>query len=98
VRLDVLEAEVMVIAPIEEPFTARAYAIRVLRLRMVAVKNSIKRRPARSPCAAIAAGSISSPACTRAGGGMIWSAKMIGSLNSDDQLSRIDLLETRPFC
>src|SRR6266851_2802740 len=61
-------------------FTARAYAIRVLRLRMVAVKNSMKRRLARSPWARMIAGSISMPARTSAGGGMIWSVKMIGCL------------------
>jgi hypothetical protein len=67
--LDVLEPEVVVIALIEEALYARAYAIRVLRLRMVAVKNSMKRRPARSPWARIIAGSVSSPARTSAGGG-----------------------------
>ena len=52
-------------------FTARAYAMRVLRLRMMAVKNSMKRRLARSPLARIITGSISSPARTSAGGGTI---------------------------
>ena len=63
--LDVLQTEVVVIAPIEEAFfTARVRHPRVA-ARMVAVKTSMKRRPARSLCAALAAGNISSPARTK---------------------------------
>jgi hypothetical protein len=40
----------------------------VLRLRMFAVKNSMKRSLVRAPAAAIAAGRVSSPARTSAGG------------------------------
>jgi hypothetical protein len=54
----------------KDRYTARAYAIRVLRLRMVAVKNSMKPRLARSPGARIIVGSVSRPART-SGGGMI---------------------------
>ncbi len=45
--------------------------MRVLRLRILAVKNSMKRRLARSPWARTIAGSASSPARISAGGGLI---------------------------
>jgi hypothetical protein len=45
--------------------------MRVLRLRMLAVKNSMKRRLARSPWARIMDGSASRPARISAGGGTI---------------------------
>jgi hypothetical protein len=48
-------------------FTAHAYAERVLPLR-AAVKNSMKRRLARSPTTRTIAGSASDPARTKAGG------------------------------
>jgi hypothetical protein len=61
----------MSLAPIEEAFD-RAQTIRVLRLIMLAVENSKKGRLARSPWARIIAGSLSSPARTSAGSGMIF--------------------------
>src|SRR5260370_5554861 len=66
--------------PPKNCFTARAWAMRVLRLRMLAVKNSMKQRPARSPWARIMDGSVSRPARFSAGGGTISSVKMIGCL------------------
>src|SRR6266436_2004583 len=47
---------------------------------MVAVKNSMKRRLARSPWARMIVGSVSRPARMSAGGGMVWSVKIIGCL------------------
>ena len=52
--------------------------MRVLRFRMAAVKNSMKRPLARSPRARIITGSVSSPAQTSAGGGTISSVSRIG--------------------
>jgi hypothetical protein len=53
-------------------FTARTYAKRVLRLRIAAVKNSMKRRLARSPTTRTIADSASSAARTNAGGGYLF--------------------------
>ena len=50
----------------------------MLRLRMLAVKNSMKRRLARSPWARITVGSASRPARTSAGGGTISSVSRMG--------------------
>ena len=74
--------ELVLIAPSKNCVPARAYAMRVLRLRMLAVKNSTKRRLARSPWARIMDGSASSPARASAGGGAISSLKMMGSLDT----------------
>ena len=52
----------------------------MLRLRMVAVKNSMKRSAGAFARARIMAGSASSPARTSAGGGTISSVKTIGCL------------------
>jgi len=54
--------------------------MRVLRLRMLAVKNSMKRRLVRSPWARIMDGSASRPARINNGGGTISPVKMIGCL------------------
>ncbi len=56
--------------------------MRVLRLRILAVKNSMKRRLARSPWARTIAGSASIPARISAGGGLISSVKRIGGLGT----------------
>src|SRR5260370_38035515 len=56
--------------------------MRVLRLRMLAVKNSMKRRLARSPWARTIAGSASIPARISAGGGLISSVKRIGAFGT----------------
>ena len=54
----------------------------MLRLRMLAVKNSMKRRLARSPWARTIAGKASSPARISAGGGLISSVKRIGGFGT----------------
>ena len=56
--------------------------MRVLRLRMLAVKNSMKRSLVSRAGAAIAAGSVSRPARTSAGGAAMASSsvKIMGSL------------------
>src|SRR6266851_6832971 len=60
--------------------------MRVLRLRMLAVKNSMKRRLARSPWARTIAGSASIPARISAGGGLISSVKRIGAFDTSAAL------------
>jgi hypothetical protein len=74
---DIPELESALVAPSKNCFTARAYAMRVLRLRMLAVKNSMNLRLARSPWARIIDGSASNPARTSAGGGTISSVSRI---------------------
>src|SRR6266852_5521448 len=60
--------------------------MRVLRLRILAVKNSMKRRLARSPWARTIAGSASIPARISAGGGLISSVKRIGGFGTSAAL------------
>src|SRR6266849_9793725 len=61
-------------------FTACAYARRVLRLRMLAVKNSMNRRLARSPRERMEEGRAPIPARASAAGSGSSSVKRIGSL------------------
>src|SRR3954469_6591871 len=73
---------------------ACAYAARVFLFRMLAVKNSTKRQPARSPARVIAAGSCSKPALRRwRRGGGTGASGSIGFLGVAASSAGVDLFE-----
>ena len=63
--------------------TASAYAARVFRFRIVAVKNSMKRHAADSPARPIAAGRFSTPARVRSRRGIGTSSELMDEETSD---------------
>ena len=66
----------------------QGHKLRVLRLGILAIKNSMKPQLARSPWARTIAGKASSPARMSAGGGLISSVKRIGGFGTAAALSR----------
>jgi hypothetical protein len=75
-RPDPLQPQSSLLAPIEEVPDGQGMGHLGVRLRMFAVKNSMKRSLVWAPAAAIATGSVSGPARTSAGGAATTSASL----------------------